>query len=267
MWAARVVQSGMPSAKVTLVCAGFASVVAVTAHAQSAPRPNGPTYKLPEGAIDVSCPVTTTLEAVVHKGTRLTLKASLVNRSASPEIVTVRNRCPQGPVRITGLPPGTDATQSCNKGPCVVPETMKEITVPAKRSVVLAELTLDANGDTCNRAFPVGRLALTAEVDSPRAWQVCPGWGVTLVRSAARGPLRVASPDELQPSAPTPKIEKAAKPAPKKPAKPAPVVKKVRKRPCPACGIGCIDGIPLQGTGPDGCPLCGCERLGATIGR
>lgn len=266
-----VVQSGMAFRRTAFGVLMLGTLIAPLVEAEPRVLPKMPSATMPVGAIDVSCPVSTKLEATM-RGTRLVLTTSLVNRTGEPVEVPLRNRCPVGSVRVTGLPAGMDPTQSCNKGPCLAPDGTQTVTVPARESIVLATMELDANGDTCNQRLPAGSFALAAEVESSPAWLACRGVGVRIARDGPRGPLRIVAPGEPASDevlvTPTP----ARKPPPvvRKPAKPAPRVKtvqKVRKRPCPACGIGCLDGVPLQGTGPDGCPRCGCENLRATIGQ
>lgn len=55
---------------------------------------------------------------------------------------------------------------------------------------------------------------------------------------------------------------------PRQPPGPTPIEKQPAPKPeglCPTCSMGCVNGIPATGTGPDGCPRCGCEERSGII--
>ncbi|HEU4611809.1 MAG TPA: hypothetical protein VFS15_07015, partial [Kofleriaceae bacterium] len=59
-------------------------------------------------------------------------------------------------------------------------------------------------------------------------------------------------------TAPRPQPKQAPRPKPEPKPQPKPPAKREH---CPVCAIGCPNGIPKSGIGPDGCPECGCENF------
>lgn len=241
-----------------------APVVAPTPAPTPAPGGPGvappPTY--PVGALDLPCTVRAELEAKVVKG-ELRLRFVLVNLGADATTVTLAGRCPGGPVALRGLPDGFDPMHTCRAGACADPTPTTTHTLGGRSSIVLGETVLSARGDACNPPLPAGSTFLTAAVTAaPARHDVCSGAPLHLVRDPESGALRRAGPREppvpAGPGAPAPRPP--AKPTPPPPTPPVKQPVKPRAS-CPACGIGCPDGIPSSKRGPDGCPVCACERF------
>lgn len=234
-----------------------------------APGPASPVPSLPSGhpvgAIDLPCTVRAEIEAVVTADA-VHLKLVLMNIGAEEARVTLKTRCPGGPVELAGLPAGFDPMHTCQAGACISPSSTTTYTIPGGRKiVVLGETTLRANGDACNKPLPFGSTFLQANiVTEPKRWDVCSGAQVHIVRDHRTGKLRRAS----LLGAPVPATPPAKQPAPAPPrTKPAPAPPRTepapathRTKPCPTCGFGCTNGgVPSRRVDANGCPVCACD--------
>lgn len=226
-----------------------------------APSLQLPTYRHPEGAIALPCHVVADLDAVIEEGGQaVRLGFSLVNRSNADRSVTLRGHCPQGFVTVHGLPQGFDPLHTCRAGACIEPEMTTVVTVPARGRIPLGETLLRAGGDACNPPWPMDSRPLWISVQGHLGDSfVCPGAAVEIEREPSSSTLRLVT-HEPRP-APPPPPPPTSPPRPTVPVEPQPT----RERVCPTCGIGCPDSRPLTGVGPDGCPLCGCEKRGPSF--
>lgn len=224
----------------------------------SAPLPPPPA-PYPVGALGPPpCSLRATLEPT-FEGDHVRLAYRLESVRSEPVHLVLRSPCPAGPVAFDGLPAGADPLHTCQAGACVSGVTTTTYDVPAHGSVPLGETTLAARGDACNPPLPFGstllRLRVTAE---GAAGTVCDGATIHIIRDARTGALRRAALTAPRvPAAPPP-----ARPVTRQPKPPQP---EAPRKVCPACAIGCPNGIPKTGTGPDGCPVCGCEDLRSLI--
>jgi hypothetical protein len=110
---------------------------------------------------------------------------------------------------------------TCQAGACVKPSSTTTYTIPGgRKTVVLGETTLRANGDACNKPLPFGSTFLQANiVTEPKQWDVCSGAQVHIVRDHRTGKLRRAGLLD----APVPATPPAKQPAPAPPrTQPAP---------------------------------------------
>lgn len=211
-----------------------------------------PVHRHPEGAIAFPCLVFAEVEASIEDGGKeLRLQFSLTNRTGIDRQVTLHGHCPQGFVTVQGLPSGFDPMHTCQMGACANPEMTQVVTVPTEGKVSLGEARLSVQGDACNPPLPTGPLAISITVrgDMPNAL-VCSERPVPLENRA--GSLRLV-PEPSPPAAPPTPTPPAPAPQQPQPARPKP------DHPCPICSMGCVNGIPATGVGPDGCPRCGCE--------
>jgi hypothetical protein len=223
------------------------------------PGPLDPGY--PVGAIDIPCTVRAEIEAVVTADA-IRMKLVLMNLGPEEAKVTLKSRCPGGPVELGGLPAGFDPMHTCQAGACVSPTATTTYTIPGgRKTVVLGETTLRAQGDACNKPLPFGSTFLQASiVTEPRQWEVCNGAAVHIVRDHGTGKLRRAGLiDEPVPATPPAKPAVAPKPQLKPQPKPAPP-RPPRTKPCPTCAFACTNGgVPSRRRDANGCSVCACE--------
>jgi len=221
------------------------------------PALQGPRYRHPEGAIAFHCLVFAEAEATIEEGGKaVRLAFWLTNRTGIDREVTLHGHCPRGFVEVEGLPNGFDPMLTCQRGACMQPEMKTTLRVPASGRVSLGETQLRVDGDACNSPLPTGHLALSISVrGETHGGLVCSGPAQHLENGG--GWLRFAT--TMPVPAPTPQRLPAPEPSPPRPSP--------MRENCPACGIGCPGSRPLTGTGPDGCPLCGCEEPWPTITR
>lgn len=230
------------------------------APARPAPGPLGPLY--PEGAVALPCTLRAEIQPTVTRDT-LRLAFELSNLGSEPATITVSGTCPGGMVELSGLPASFDPMHRCQAGACVKPTTTATYTIPPHKSVAIGETTLHANGDACNPPLPLGSTFLSATLTGhTQRVDTCTGAAVHVVRDPKTGALRRAGlldpPVPATPPRPQPKQAPRPKPEPKPQPKPQPPAKREH---CPVCAIGCPNGIPKSGIGPDGCPECGCENF------
>jgi len=228
--------------------------------------PPMPAPSYPVGAIALDCVVSAEIEPVIRTGGEVTLRFSLKNHHPRPVEVTLQGTCPGGFVEVVGLPANFDPMHTCQAGACAQPTLMKTFTIAAGGSTPIGETRLPAQGNACNPPLPLGTMLLHARVNltGGAPFAVCSGAQVHIERDHKSGALRLAGPvddedNRLPPqptTAPSPKPTPTKAPAPKQ----APKVAPTPRQNCPACGVGCPNGRPLTGLGPDGCPRCGCEK-------
>lgn len=218
------------------------TLVAVVAMLGALPRHAGaqsrqpPPVDLPhqdDPAIDAPTAPCTTRVAIAPTllGADLRLRFVLVNNERTPQTVTLRGGC-AGFVSLTGLP---EAIFPGRVTACRDDQPVRTITVRPRQRVRIGQFTVRGTPGRGRPVLPTGSLLLQASVSADR--HVCSSPTLHLVRSP-RGTLRRARPGE-QAVPPTPAT------APR----------------CTPCAIGCPDGVPLTGTGLDGCPVCGCTGL------
>ncbi len=234
-----------------------------------APAPIAPTPQLPEpsypvGAIGPTCMLRAEIEPAVRADS-IAMRFVLVNNSYAPATITLTGACPDGIVRIGGLPEGFDPMHRCQKGACTTPEMTSTFTIPARGKVLLGETTLRAKGDDCNPPLPMGSLWLQALIVSDNPLDACNGSSVHLVRDPRKGTLRLAANGADPETKPAPQRPTPQRPTPQRPApKPTPAPVVPRKN-CPVCAFACLHGIPSSTPRSDGCPSCACEDLQGTM--
>jgi hypothetical protein len=219
--------------------------------------PTGPGY--PVGAIDIACTVRAEIEAVVTADA-VQMKLVLMNLGAQEAKVTLKGRCPGGPVELGGLPAGFDPMHTCQAGACASPNATTTYAIPGgRKTVVIGETTLRAKGDACNQPWPLGSTFLQANIETePKQLDVCSGAQVHIIRDHNTGKLRRANLiAEPVPAIPPP-VKQPAPATPK--TKPAPVTPP-RTKQCPVCGFACTNGgVPSSRRDANGCPVCACDN-------
>lgn len=183
----------------------------------------------PIGAITAPCTTRVDIEPTL-RGADVRLRFVLVTTERTPQTVTLRGGC-AGFVALTGLP---EAIWPGRITVCADDQPVRTIRVRPRQRVLIGQFTVRGTPGRGRPALPTGSLFLQASVSADR--HVCSSPTLHLVRSA-RGTLRRARAGE---QAVPPVLPASA---------------------CSPCAIGCTDGVPLTGTGPDGCPVCGCTGM------
>jgi len=178
---------------------------------------------------------------------QLGLHASAVNLTSRPLIIEVPDACPDGVVRFTGLPDGTDVYGTCTAGVCQDGLPPKRFELAPGARVVLADAYVPLAGGTCNSPLPSTIAAIGfAPPPEKRGAVVC-------------GPTPLAFTASVPPAAPPPTSPRPPKPprtTPPLPPPPPPADGSAACPPMPACGLAC----PGGGLAHDarGCPRCAC---------
>ncbi|MBK6690013.1 MAG: hypothetical protein IPG45_36440 [Deltaproteobacteria bacterium] len=150
------------------------------------PAPNGPVGPLlqdlhPEGAIGPRCLLQPELEVrSLQEG--LEVLVALRNRDVSDHQVELLVDCPGGPVRFSGLSPGYDYYQTCNMGPCFVPDPPLRLSVAAGATTPLTRIVLHHQKTGCQPNLQIGGDPLVARVQFLKAstMEVCEVGGLML---------------------------------------------------------------------------------------
>lgn len=184
------------------------------------------TYAEPDGSKSGQCVVKAELQPVVG-ATSVTMKVVLKNTSPSSVTLDLNAKC-GARFMVRGEPANTCPPSPCRAAPA------QTVTIGAKKSLTLGTVKIVAKGSNCRPSMPDGMTSFQAAVFS-ESTDVCSGAAVDIWKDAKTGKLSKTKPST-------------------KPSKP--------KKPCPACGIGCPNGMPSSKVDANGCSVCACEDFG-----